>query len=149
MAIFNSYVKLPEGKPPEKHLQDDDVSQRNFQMSNFFGIFLLPRCAELEGMNALSYPGVSPAIPRHLGRVFPGHLENMYLVEALNVPWQDDHAWTTFARGHLPCLKTCHCICMYILLYKYNIYLWLYMYIIYIFVYMYNTISREKDAYII
>ena len=71
------------------------------------------------------------AIPRHLGRVFPGHLENMYLVEALNVPWQDDQ--TTFARGHLPCLKTCHCMCMYIIVYVYVI---IYVYYIHICVYV-------------
>ena len=38
-------------------------------------------------LNPKSYT-LDPARPtlRHFGRVFPGHLDNMYLVEALNAP---------------------------------------------------------------
>lgn len=37
----------------------------------------------------LEYQALEQVASRHFGRVLPGHLENMYLVEALNVryPW--------------------------------------------------------------
>ena len=33
----------------------------------------------------LEYQALQQVASRHFGRVLPGHLENMYLVEALNV----------------------------------------------------------------
>ena len=144
MAIFNSYVKLPEGtcKILPKQFQKKQV---NYTLYLFLGCYTAISDAKVSKPIAklhvrMKIAGCHGSLITHMASIDIHCGLNHRILTHLHNPFSSQHGCKTLSSD--PRIYTLHMICIYIYMY---IYICAYTYISYIHICLYIVIHRERE----